>query len=482
MEILGDQYQDKSIGTGAEEFSKIDVMAFLRSACAEGDDDVDSWLTCLDEELEEEDGYEDYDYDAEYDEQYYQEYDEEYDEQYNEDYYDEEYPSESATVEAAVPEPQHMDEAEATMMNLPTVSQVPPINLKRKRSHASKGHHRIDYDSAPFQDGSQDFNFESALSAFTNPQSGAVQATKKKKKKKKRNKKKKAKQENATKNLEILKHLMETEEANQVNLEITTDTITTQQEAQSEPMIDIETETTFNTTLQPPITTDTAMETELDQQESSQFDINTEPIQQTQLTATDSIPIQETQRETDQSEPNQVDFSTEAIQQTQFTATDSIKTIHQETQQTSDTSIQFNQQETDQPKIEEEKEAKPRKKLIPHHKDVQTWQVYCQSKYPDTELLQLLDDMTTNTLVSCELAWIQANEDQAFNHHNIEWVEGLLTRLSEPILRGTASDLRELLMLACIQRAKLPSNQDPLLPRLNGIITVITKFYGQIEF
>jgi hypothetical protein len=63
----------------------------------------------------------------------------------------------------------------------------------------------------------------------------------------------------------------------------------------------------------------------------------------------------------------------------------------------------------------------------------------------------------------------------------IAWLYHLFARLSEPLPRSTSADLRELMIVCSRLRAATPSLEDALAQQLNALITIITKYFGQVE-
>eukprot|EP01105_Mastigella_eilhardi_P005671 TRINITY_DN17318_c0_g1_i1.p1 TRINITY_DN17318_c0_g1~~TRINITY_DN17318_c0_g1_i1.p1 ORF type:complete len:262 (-),score=77.17 TRINITY_DN17318_c0_g1_i1:46-714(-) len=63
--------------------------------------------------------------------------------------------------------------------------------------------------------------------------------------------------------------------------------------------------------------------------------------------------------------------------------------------------------------------------------------------------------------------------------HYVPWLFAVLARLDLPLDPDTASNLRMLLRLCCTRRAALDSPQDPLLPGLNILITILAKVFAQ---
>eukprot|EP01125_Pyxidicula_operculata_P011762 TRINITY_DN384_c1_g1_i1.p1 TRINITY_DN384_c1_g1~~TRINITY_DN384_c1_g1_i1.p1 ORF type:complete len:401 (+),score=97.35 TRINITY_DN384_c1_g1_i1:120-1205(+) len=136
------------------------------------------------------------------------------------------------------------------------------------------------------------------------------------------------------------------------------------------------------------------------------------------------------------------------------------------------------------------------KPKLPHHNDIQGWRRYCIDpkaagyKFGDTNnprppdsLLDTaitLEEMAVIKLIGYFATWIETS-NLSINENIATWLYALFIRLEEPIFDSSASDLRTILLRCGKQRSELPNKEDPILPILNILISIITQCFGQVE-
>jgi hypothetical protein len=64
--------------------------------------------------------------------------------------------------------------------------------------------------------------------------------------------------------------------------------------------------------------------------------------------------------------------------------------------------------------------------------------------------------------------------------HRSCWLFALLTRVELPLAPELGSELYSLVMRCATLRSRLTSLEDPLLPHLNILITLLEKYFGQV--
>lgn len=140
--------------------------------------------------------------------------------------------------------------------------------------------------------------------------------------------------------------------------------------------------------------------------------------------------------------------------------------------------------ETDGSKNIRKKRKKNKNRVFPHWKDEQSWKVVCYGTEaqpatpPTAELMKSIDAITSITLISYHVNWL--GEEDVMPHHS-NWLYHLLLKVEEPILRDTVADLRELRYKCSQTRSKIESPENPNLPLLNAVITLITKYFKVLE-
>jgi hypothetical protein len=116
--------------------------------------------------------------------------------------------------------------------------------------------------------------------------------------------------------------------------------------------------------------------------------------------------------------------------------------------------------------------------LYPHFNDHLSWKRQMQ-KVPTLEFIKQLDELTNASLISLSLLWLREN-NEIITQHDAKWFYFFFARLAEPLLRNTASDLRELVLIFSTQRSTLTDPNDPMKDELNGLIVIINKIFGQM--
>lgn len=125
-----------------------------------------------------------------------------------------------------------------------------------------------------------------------------------------------------------------------------------------------------------------------------------------------------------------------------------------------------------------------KERSLPHHKDELGWKVIClgsdtrPAEIPTVDFVKSIDSLTAVTLLSYYTRWIGESD---VLHYHANWLYHLLLKIEEPILRDTASDLRDLRYRCSVTRSKMESVEDQSLPLLNTIITLITKYFKVLE-
>eukprot|EP01127_Copromyxa_protea_P006600 TRINITY_DN1659_c0_g1_i1.p1 TRINITY_DN1659_c0_g1~~TRINITY_DN1659_c0_g1_i1.p1 ORF type:complete len:632 (-),score=200.62 TRINITY_DN1659_c0_g1_i1:57-1952(-) len=132
----------------------------------------------------------------------------------------------------------------------------------------------------------------------------------------------------------------------------------------------------------------------------------------------------------------------------------------------------------------ENKNGDPSERVLPHHKDEQAWKYICYgsdtraAEVPTIELIQSMDPLTVITLISYHVSWIGEEDVMPYQAN---WIYHLMLKVEEPILRETASDLRDLRYRCSLTRSKLDSADHESLQPLNSIITLISRYFKVIE-
>jgi len=97
---------------------------------------------------------------------------------------------------------------------------------------------------------------------------------------------------------------------------------------------------------------------------------------------------------------------------------------------------------------------------------------------PLLSIIVNLDQVTVISVIQHHINWL---ENKPLTKHSAQWLHSLLALLEKPLDPDTASALRVLLRRASELRAKLTTPQDALLPPLNILITIVAKYFGQME-
>eukprot|EP01132_Coremiostelium_polycephalum_P007628 gene7628-9384_t len=151
------------------------------------------------------------------------------------------------------------------------------------------------------------------------------------------------------------------------------------------------------------------------------------------------------------------------------------------------------------------KKVNPTKQLVlPHLNDKRAWFIFCfgssssittkdnnkeqqqqqQQKeqkegiIPDINLIIQLDHILIVNLVEYHIEWL---ENKELNQQRSYWIYVLLSVLEKPIDSDTAANLRSLLRRLALLRSKIDSKDDPLLPSINILFTIVAKYFNQLE-
>eukprot|EP01113_Clastostelium_recurvatum_P001583 TRINITY_DN10644_c0_g1_i7.p1 TRINITY_DN10644_c0_g1~~TRINITY_DN10644_c0_g1_i7.p1 ORF type:complete len:351 (+),score=65.47 TRINITY_DN10644_c0_g1_i7:25-1053(+) len=95
---------------------------------------------------------------------------------------------------------------------------------------------------------------------------------------------------------------------------------------------------------------------------------------------------------------------------------------------------------------------------------------------PLLSVLFALDHVATTKLLLQHIQWFDA---RPLTSQRLLWLFGLLCRLEKPLDADVSAELRGLLRRLCVLRSQLTQPTDALLPPLNMLITVVTKYFGQ---
>jgi len=97
---------------------------------------------------------------------------------------------------------------------------------------------------------------------------------------------------------------------------------------------------------------------------------------------------------------------------------------------------------------------------------------------PTLSVIMNLDIVSVRQLLEYHLRW--AKKAKEIDEVHAQWLYALMLRLDKPIDADMASGLRSLLRRLASDRARLAeSPDDPALPALNILITIICKCFGQ---
>ncbi|XP_013380682.1 gem-associated protein 2 isoform X1 [Lingula anatina] len=106
-----------------------------------------------------------------------------------------------------------------------------------------------------------------------------------------------------------------------------------------------------------------------------------------------------------------------------------------------------------------------------------------QEKYPDgtpplVSIIASMDQPAVLKVLEYHLNWFEAT---GFSQEQGRWFYALLASLEKPLTPETCSLLRTLARNCSSLRATLPSPQHPLLRPLNLLITLVARYFGQID-
>eukprot|EP01095_Lingulamoeba_sp_RSL-Kostka_P003078 TRINITY_DN1399_c0_g2_i1.p1 TRINITY_DN1399_c0_g2~~TRINITY_DN1399_c0_g2_i1.p1 ORF type:complete len:287 (+),score=79.55 TRINITY_DN1399_c0_g2_i1:79-939(+) len=122
------------------------------------------------------------------------------------------------------------------------------------------------------------------------------------------------------------------------------------------------------------------------------------------------------------------------------------------------------------------------KSKLPFRADLQAWKLFClgnknrSGTLPSFDVLKLLDYLTKNSLFEANVDWI---ENDTINEHQSKWLYALLCTIEYPLSPEVSSALHELYVKALKCRLCIHSVEEPILPHLNIIITVISSYFNQ---
>ncbi|GAM17183.1 hypothetical protein SAMD00019534_003580, partial [Acytostelium subglobosum LB1] len=145
---------------------------------------------------------------------------------------------------------------------------------------------------------------------------------------------------------------------------------------------------------------------------------------------------------------------------------------------------------------------------LPHLNDKKSWSVYCfgstpssssssssssasaQSppaanittssvgNQPSTGALGQMDHLMIVQLIEYHVEWLEAKE---LSKERSSWLYTLLSLLEKPIDADTSANLRSLLRRLAVLRSKIDDVNDPILPSINILITIVAKYFNQLE-
>jgi len=128
---------------------------------------------------------------------------------------------------------------------------------------------------------------------------------------------------------------------------------------------------------------------------------------------------------------------------------------------------------------------------IPPMSDHEKWKVFCfgdqsikqensteYSKQPLVSILSQLDSVGITTLLKHQIKWADTED---LTEERAMWLFSLLVRMEKPIPVDMSYLLRRLLRRLCTVRAELKSSSDSILPPLNILITIVSKYFNQGE-
>ncbi|KAN0009923.1 hypothetical protein ACTFIU_007233 [Dictyostelium citrinum] len=97
---------------------------------------------------------------------------------------------------------------------------------------------------------------------------------------------------------------------------------------------------------------------------------------------------------------------------------------------------------------------------------------------PTMDILCRLDHVLTVALVNYHIEWLEKRE---FTQERSYWLYMLLSLLEKPIDPDTCSNLRSCIRRLSVFRSKITNLNDPNLPSINILFTIIGKYFDQLE-
>ncbi|KAM9975892.1 hypothetical protein ACTFIW_013284 [Dictyostelium discoideum] len=94
------------------------------------------------------------------------------------------------------------------------------------------------------------------------------------------------------------------------------------------------------------------------------------------------------------------------------------------------------------------------------------------------DILCRLDHVLTVALVNYHIEWLEKRE---FTQERSYWLYMLLSLLEKPIDPDTCSNLRSCIRRLSVFRSKITNLNDPNLPSINILFTIIAKYFDQLE-
>lgn len=123
---------------------------------------------------------------------------------------------------------------------------------------------------------------------------------------------------------------------------------------------------------------------------------------------------------------------------------------------------------------------------FPEPKNSEAWRTFCCSAPPsESDVLRLDHVGLVRVLANLTVPFcstVSRSKPQVSQlERQSQWLYALLAKLDLPLDADTSANLRELLRAYCIARASLDSPQNPALPHINIIITILAKVFKQQE-
>ncbi|GBG64922.1 hypothetical protein CBR_g48670 [Chara braunii] len=98
---------------------------------------------------------------------------------------------------------------------------------------------------------------------------------------------------------------------------------------------------------------------------------------------------------------------------------------------------------------------------------------------PTLDVMVKLDDVTTASLLCRQIDWLENAAN--ISEHRFAWLFALLAQVGKPLDADTTAAIRSLLRCCCRLRSTKQSVDDPEMPRLNILIAIAGKYFGQAE-